>query len=532
MIIVHCIFFILLCSFSQLCLSLECPAEADLDATVLIFGAGISGTTAARALYDNGITDIKIIEARQEIGGRIRKTKFANTTIELGAAWIYYITEGDYTFTDVKNPIWKLARTTEGCKNLSGFFSETYEIWDKDDNGVYSIVDATAAEDTFYEAYESALEFASNLKSDLSPNEPSLSFRQGLQMIEKPWNPQSRLDDVIEWSYIDYDHAVPAENISLFTSYPMDPDYYLITDENGHVSVVECIAQGIEDKLMLETTVNDISWNDDCVCASVTDKDGQDSTLCGKYGMVSFSFGVLSEWIKSPSKFNPPLSTNKQEALQKFPMGYYMRIFLEFPSQFWNKDVHFIYRADDTKGYFPVIEPVGAWIGNPNLMVMTVVDPLAKRIESQNINTTKAEIMVVLRNQYGNDIPDPVDIFFHDWIADPLYRGMFTHISVEGSDLDRDHLIEPDGNLYIIGDGAIKELYATSVGAYCSGLNGSMAIVREEGLDFATKIPDCSFADDLIPRFPTMRPPSSGTIAKAMIYVLLVCVLIGTVLIQ
>ncbi len=531
MITVHCIFFILLCSFSQLCLSLECPAEADLDATVLIFGAGISGTTVARALYDNGITDIKIIEARQEIGGRMRKQKFANATIELGASWIHYLTEGDYTFTDVKNPIWKLARTTEGCKNLSGVYSETYEIWDKDENGVYSIVDdsvATASEETFYEAYERALELGNTLKSEASPSEPSISLREGFQMIEEPWNPQSRLDNVIEWSYIDYEHAVSPENVSVFTSYGIEEAIYLITDENGYVSVVECIAQGIEDKLMLETTVNDISWNDDCVCASVTDKDGQDSTICGKYGMVSFSFGVLREWIKSPSKFVPPLSTKKQEALQKFPMGYFLRIFLEFPSQFWNKDVHFIYRADDTKGYFPVIEPVGEWIGNPNVMLMTVVESLAERISTQDINTTKAEIMAVLRDQYGNDIPDPVDIIVPDWITNPLYRGMYSHVSVEGRDLDKDNLIEPDGNLYFVGEGISKRFYGTSVGAYCSAVNASMAIVREEGLDFTTTLPDCSLIDEEVP---TM-PPSSGTIAKAMTYVLLVSVLIGTVLIQ
>ncbi len=528
MITIHCIFFILLCYFGQLCLSLECPVEAELDATVLIFGAGISGTTAARALYDNGITDIKIIEARKEIGGRMKKQRFGNTTIELGAGWIHYLTEGDYTFTDVKNPIWKLARTTEGCKNLSGVITETYEFWDKDDNGVYSIVDDTATDKTFYEAYKSALELGNTLLREASPSEPSISLREGFQMIEQPWNPQSRLDNVIEWSYVEFNDAMSAENVSLFTSLATQEAEYLITDENGYVSVVECIALGIEDKLLLETTVNDISWNDDCVCASITDKDEQDSTLCGKYGMVSFSFGVLREWIKSPSKFDPPLSTKKQEVLQKFPMAYYSKIFLEFPSRFWNKDVHFIYRADDTKGYFPLIEPVRAWIGNPNVMVMTVVDSLAERIESQDINTTKAEIMVVLRNQYGNNISDPIDIFFHYWITDPLYRGMFSHVSVEGRDLDKDNLIEPDGNLYFVGEGISKRFYGTTVGAYCSAINASMAIVREENLDFTTTLPDCSLLDEEVP----ITPPSSGTIAKAMTYVLLVSVLFGTVLIQ
>lgn len=46
------------------------------DATVLILGGGVSGIIAARTLRENGITDFRIVEARGELGGRLRSIQF------------------------------------------------------------------------------------------------------------------------------------------------------------------------------------------------------------------------------------------------------------------------------------------------------------------------------------------------------------------------------------------------------------------------------------------------------------------------
>jgi len=46
------------------------------DATVLILGGGVSGIIAAQTLKERGITDFKIIEARNELGGRLHSERF------------------------------------------------------------------------------------------------------------------------------------------------------------------------------------------------------------------------------------------------------------------------------------------------------------------------------------------------------------------------------------------------------------------------------------------------------------------------
>lgn len=72
---------------------------------VLILGGGIAGVIAARTLHENGIDNFLIIEARDELGGRMKSHTFAGYTIELGANWI----QGTQTGTGPANPIFELA---------------------------------------------------------------------------------------------------------------------------------------------------------------------------------------------------------------------------------------------------------------------------------------------------------------------------------------------------------------------------------------------------------------------------------------
>jgi monoamine oxidase len=52
---------------------------------ILIIGAGMAGLSAASHLVKNGVTDFKILEARNRIGGRIVST---NTGIPNLLCWL------------------------------------------------------------------------------------------------------------------------------------------------------------------------------------------------------------------------------------------------------------------------------------------------------------------------------------------------------------------------------------------------------------------------------------------------------------
>jgi polyamine oxidase len=79
------------------------------DPPVLILGGGMAGVIAARTLATQGITNFLIVEARDELGGRMYSTTFGapnrELTVELGANWIHGTQEGN----GPANPIYDLA---------------------------------------------------------------------------------------------------------------------------------------------------------------------------------------------------------------------------------------------------------------------------------------------------------------------------------------------------------------------------------------------------------------------------------------
>lgn len=76
------------------------------DATVLILGGGVAGIIAARTLHQQGIQSFLIIEARGELGGRLKSHNFSGVTVEAGANWIHGTQYGD----GPENPIFTLAK--------------------------------------------------------------------------------------------------------------------------------------------------------------------------------------------------------------------------------------------------------------------------------------------------------------------------------------------------------------------------------------------------------------------------------------
>lgn len=85
-------------------------ATAKKDASVLILGGGVTGTIAARTLHERGHDDFIIVEARNELGGRMQTKSIGEPgrtfTVERGPNWV----QGTQTGNGPKNPILTLAQ--------------------------------------------------------------------------------------------------------------------------------------------------------------------------------------------------------------------------------------------------------------------------------------------------------------------------------------------------------------------------------------------------------------------------------------
>lgn len=73
-----------------------------------------------------------------------------------------------------------------------------------------------------------------------------------------------------------------------------------------------------------------------------------------------------------------------------------------------------------------------------NLLMVTVTDEEARRVEQQPDSETLDEIMGVLRTMYGPDVPRAEAIFVPRWFSDRLFRGSFSNwpLGVDSSTFD------------------------------------------------------------------------------------------------
>ena len=491
----------------------SCPESNDYD--VLIFGAGAAGVTAARILHDNGVTNIKILEAYSKIGGRIRSKSFGNVQIEVGANWIH---EAPPQLMDQRkrngqrndvNPIYTLALAREGVcavKNqvaLSGIYTVDSSFMDEV-NDRYEEVNATANVDLmdYMNKYE-------NAKKNYSEN-IMITVREAL--TNEGWDPNTTLKQLVEWSEFDFTYGTTPQDSSLNLTAENDnvqfgDSCYIVTDQRGFASVLQCLAEPFNDTISLEAEVNSIDWNEKCVCAQVT---GQ-GRMCADYGIVTFSIGVLQSWLNNNS-FNSSLSSGKRNAIENSKMGLYLKIFVKFPRTFWETNAHYIYFTNQKRGYYPVIQPIGAALSRePPIMLMTVTGDEAKRLSALTKDQIKNEILIVLRDRYRNIvIPDISvdDIEYHDWFTDEFFLGMFSNNPTTLTLDDKKNLAEPEGRLYFSGEANSIEHGGTIHGAYCSGIDVATDILGRKGInEDRSSIPKCIVEEEP----PSPSAPACGS---------------------
>ncbi|KAI3982774.1 hypothetical protein MKX01_010257 [Papaver californicum] len=390
--------------------------------TVIVVGAGMFGITTAKTLLDAGIKIILILEATNRIGGRIRKTNFAGVPVELGTSWVEGV-NGEQV-----NPIWTIQA---------------------------------------YDAADQRSAFSQNLSVSLSCQgqaDISILASQRLQN-DVPTTP---LDIAVDYYTHDFEFAEPPRVTSLQNTEPLPTftdfgeDLYLVADSRGFKSVVYYIAKQFlitddagditDPRLKLNKAVTDIQYSKSGVV--IKTEDG--SVYEAAYVMVSVSIGVLQTNLINFEPDLPMIITLimisstchfvhawKLLAIHQFDMAIYTKIILKFPCKFWptgNGTKFFVY-VHEKRGYYTVWQFLGA-----NILLVTVTDEESRRIEQQPNSETQAEIMCVLRNMFGNDIPD--------------------------------EMVTPGGRVYFTGEHTSKQYNGYVHGAYLAGIDSANILIK------------------------------------------------------
>ena len=444
-------------------------SEADLDvkekhAQVLILGAGISGIAAAKTLHEIGVHDFIILEGTDRIGGRISDIKWQNATIELGANWIHGTTG---------NPIYKLAQKYE----LQGTFDRrTYAI--RSENG-----SITTSKGRLVDLQHTGEKIHDIVSTRAKLGLGDISTRDALK--QAGWNSNTPQENAMEYWIYDFMYAATPKNISSEVGISRhrsiasehDEEQYFVTDTRGYTHLVEKLGAEFltenDPRLQLNRRVGAIKWNNHCVRVQTDTGD----VYTADYALLTFSIGVLKSGLV---QFEPQLPLWKQEAISKFDMVNYTKIFLKFEKMFWDQEEYIMY-ASERRGYYTIWQNMEANSRLPkgtNILMMTVTGEESARLEYHSNEETQNEIMQVLRKVYGPEIPNPIDIFYPRWGLNKFFLGSWVNVPIGITSEDYAKLRSPTGRLFYAGE-ATSELYNGYVhGAYLSGIAGGEDIAK------------------------------------------------------
>lgn len=132
-----------------------------------------------------------------------------------------------------------------------------------------------------------------------------------------------------------------------------------------------------------------------------------------------------------------------------------------------------VWQNINAPGYFPT----GT---STNVFMVTAVDDFARRNERLSDSEIQAEVMKVLREVYGDDISEPVDIVVPRWEADPFFRGSYSNWPLGSLDQHHENLRKPlgGGRLHFSGEAMSVDSFGYVQGAWDEGLATAALVAK------------------------------------------------------
>lgn len=441
---------------------------ATYDADVIGIGAGASGLAAARALADAGRRVI-VLEARERIGGRIftQHVPGIAAPIELGAEFVHGTSPHVWRILESaalhvvdaveEHVVSKRGRLVEdeGFMRELGEIFAAFEDWKRDASLPDQTFDALLAQRFADERFAHAREQARAYVEGFHAAVPARAGVRGLALAEDASSGGDQAFRVVD----------------------------------GYASVVDWLrlAAGAPLDVRLDAHVRHVRWSEGEVAVDVF-MAGRTTTLRAPKCIVTVPHQLLMASLDPNDdrpgtiRFEPSLEA-KRDALGRIETGHIVRIVLRFRERFWESrdgipslsddsdpaELSFVHATGATVPVWWTLRAIRApvlvaWAGGAAGIALAACDHdtrIARALES--LATTFGLAVDRVRELL-------VSAHTHDWSNDPLTRGAYTFLRVDG-DRAGAEIAEPlGGALYFAGEHTcVDGNWATVHGALASG---------------------------------------------------------------
>ncbi|OBK23267.1 monoamine oxidase [Mycobacterium asiaticum] len=423
------------------------PSPPD-NKSVLVIGAGMAGLAAARSLHDAG-WPVRVIEARNRIGGRVHTDRDWGVPLEMGASWIHGTTN---------NPLLALADQAHAQLAPTRYDRPAKLVIDP------RLQPMSYQANTWRELVSDAREAVAG--GTLGAAVTAEADREDLSEKER-----AALAYYVT-TEIEDEYAADASQLSATTfdvgTYTDGPQSVII---NGYDALPRLLADGLP--IVLNAPVNSVARQSN----SVTVRAG-DQTFEGPAAIVTVPLGVLKA---ASITFDPPLPAQHAHAVAALGFGVLAKSYFRFQQRTWDEENVFYQYLGSELG-----SEQGKWAQWFTLPAAAGPIVLAfnpgsrgRTVESTASKDTVTSALPVARHLFGTDI---VEIRSSNWTTDPYALGSYSfHANGSGLD-DRRALQEPIGDrLYLAGEAVGADNPATVHGALLSGRRAAAELMRRLG---------------------------------------------------
>jgi len=427
--------------------------QSEQSLPVIIIGAGAAGLTAAQELQTAG-HDYLILEGRDRIGGRIhthQEPMAKPTLFELGAAW----------FHDVPHNRLAFAAEEEGYE--AKYDDEQTVLFD--DEGALDVP-------SFSDIASKFDEYRFRRDEGKTLDEVSANFLGELSKAE---------EKRVALAYVNllsFFAGVPPTHVGAHFKKSDGRDQAV---QGGYIKLFENLLTKDVDprRVKLSTKVTHITTPKEGDQVRVSTQDGQH--FDGKGVIVTVPVGTLKSNNRDHIQFEPRLNGNLIKSIESTPVVHVDKVYLTFPSTFWDQQVYKWVVTDSTS---PAV--VWNWTATHpgtsqlNTVAVLVTNSVAKQVQSQPGDAFEI-VKPILRNVTGaKDIPEPTQVVLSSWDSDEFSLGAFTSVELGQT---REELAapfihgEPQNRLFFAGEHATVEGAGLVQGAWESGKRAAKQVI-------------------------------------------------------